>query len=97
MRRLILFAMLSSVLFAAPAWAINKCTDVHGVVSYQDEECPPGKSEKLKIDSTPQPQAGSDSYDGGLYSRGSGAVYTGPRGGHYTITPSGNRSYVRHR
>ncbi|MDD2711330.1 MAG: hypothetical protein PHU77_00280 [Simplicispira sp.] len=26
---------------------------------------------------------------------GTGTVHTGPRGGRYTITPSGNKSYIR--
>lgn len=32
---------------------------------------------------------------GSGYRAGSGPVYTGPRGGQYTITPSGNKSYIR--
>lgn len=30
-------------------------------------------------------------------SRGSGEIHTGPRGGQYRITPSGNKSYIRRR
>jgi len=32
---------------------------------------------------------------GGSRGSGSGTVHTGPRGGRYTITPSGNKSYKK--
>lgn len=102
-------AMLAAALLAAtPAWAINKCTDDTGKVSYQDEKCRPGKSEELKIMgntaqgetvghggvSTNQYTKGSPYENPPVYSSGSRAVHTGPRGGRYTIGPSGNRNYI---
>lgn len=100
--------MLKTALFAAalalaaPVCAINKCTDVKGKVSYQDEKCPPGKAEELQItDNVSQAYGGGyggygshgNSY-GGSSSSGSGIVHTGPRGGHYTVGPSGNKNYI---
>jgi hypothetical protein len=108
--------MRTSILFAAallaftPAWAINKCTDLNGKVSYQDDKCPPGKSEEVKItNNSSQGESGlyggyggygGSTYGGGSYggsgvgSHGSGVVHTGPRGGRYTIGPSGNKNYI---
>lgn len=93
----VLFA--AALLLVAPAWAINKCTDVNGKVSYQDEKCPSGKAEELKItDNTSQ--ADGSGYGGygntysGSSSGGSGMVHTGPRGGRYTVGPSGNKNYI---
>lgn len=34
--------------FFAPAWAINKCTDANGRVSFQDAPCT-GKGEKIEV------------------------------------------------
>lgn len=34
--------------FWAPVWAVNKCTDAHGKVSFQDAACP-GKGEKIEV------------------------------------------------
>jgi hypothetical protein len=34
--------------FLAPAWAINKCTDAHGKVSFQDAPCE-GQGEKIEV------------------------------------------------
>ena len=34
--------------FLAPAWAINKCTDADGKVSFQDASCP-GQGEKIEV------------------------------------------------
>lgn len=34
--------------FLAPAWAINKCTDADGKVSFQDAPCA-GKGEKIEV------------------------------------------------
>lgn len=34
--------------FLAPAWAINKCTDADGKVSFQDAPCT-GKGEKIEV------------------------------------------------
>lgn len=41
-----LFALVLG--FAAPAWAINKCTDATGKVSFQDAACP-GEGEKIEV------------------------------------------------
>jgi len=34
--------------FLAPAWAINKCTDAQGKVTFQDAACP-GEGEKIEV------------------------------------------------
>lgn len=39
--------------FLAPAWAINKCTDANGKVSFQDAPCP-GQGEKIEVKPTTQ-------------------------------------------
>lgn len=44
MNRKLTAAVLASLLCAAPAWAMNKCTDSAGSVTYQVEACP--KNEK---------------------------------------------------
>lgn len=101
------FALIG-LLGISPASAINKCIDDTGKVSYQDEQCPSGKSEELKLTGAVGPgnSGGSDgplvdrnlngsSYESApSYRRGGQTVYTGPRGGQYTIGPSGNKNYV---
>lgn len=92
-------AVLAIGLTSAPVWAINKCIDTHGRVTYQEKECP-GEGTKLDIkESKDDVYGGSGAYYGGGYSgstrsRGRGSVYTGPRGGQYTVSPSGNKSYI---
>jgi hypothetical protein len=39
----------ASLLLAAPAWAINKCTGADGKVAFQDAPCSGGKSEKVEV------------------------------------------------
>lgn len=41
-------ALLLLLGFLAPAWAINKCTDADGKVSFQDGPCP-GQGEKVEV------------------------------------------------
>lgn len=91
--------LITAALLALPAWAINKCTDAAGKVSYQDEKCPAGKSEELKITGNAThadggAYGGYGTASGGSSSGGSGAVHTGPRGGRYTIGASGNKNYI---
>ena len=41
-----------------PAWAINKCTDAQGKVSFQDAPCP-GEGEKIEVrPAMPAPEIG---------------------------------------
>jgi hypothetical protein len=52
----------------APAWAINKCTDAHGRVSFQDAPCV-GRGEKIEVrpsiqGATPAPAPGSVTAEG---------------------------------
>lgn len=54
--------------FLAPAWAINKCTDADGKVSFQDASCP-GQGEKIEVrpaleGATPIPSPPSTSREG---------------------------------
>lgn len=54
--------------FLAPAWAINKCTDADGRVSFQDASCP-GQGEKIEVrpaleGATPIPSPPSTSREG---------------------------------
>ena len=43
------FLLAAMLIAATPAWAINKCTQADGRVTYQDAPCLSGKSEELKI------------------------------------------------
>lgn len=91
--------LLACALAAGPGWAVNKCTDAAGKVSYQDEKCPAGKSEELKITgNAAHPDGGAYGGYGSASSRssssGSGAVHTGPRGGRYTIGSTGRKNYI---
>ena len=86
---------LSALVFCTHAQAINKCTAADGSILYQDEPCPGGgRASELKIQSPP-PEVSSP--QAGRYSGGSGVVHTGPRGGRYTITKSGNKNYLPRR
>lgn len=50
MHRQIVAAVMAAFFVAAPAWALNKCTDATGRISYQAEPCPPShKSADVKI------------------------------------------------
>lgn len=95
------------VLIACPVWAVNKCTDADGRITYQDSECPSGKSDEVNITdnggtgggygyggSSWRSSAASSGSSGGARTQGSGVVHTGPRGGKYTVGPSGNKNYV---
>ncbi|MFZ3125872.1 MAG: DUF4124 domain-containing protein [Acidovorax sp.] len=44
-------AAIVFTIFAVPAWAVNKCVDAAGKVSYQNEPCPQ-QSEKVKLHNT---------------------------------------------
>lgn len=96
------------VLACQSALAVHKCTDAKGQVVYQDARCPDGKGQELVVKPS---SAGFDGGDGGYAGGGyggyggagsyggysSGTVHTGPRGGRYTITPSGNKNYLPRR
>lgn len=47
--------ILMAVLFVAPAWAVNKCTQSDGRVVFQDAPCATGKAESLTV----RPASGS--------------------------------------
>lgn len=40
--------LLSAVLMAAPAWAVNKCTGADGKISFQEAPCA-GRGEKIEV------------------------------------------------
>ena len=103
-------ALMVVALTLSPAWAVNKCTAADGRVSYQEEPCPHGSEGKeIKIHNDVPPGDGAyghGAYGGGAASTslsaatsgrrsgGGGHIYTGPRGGRYTITGSGNKRYI---
>lgn len=47
-RRTLLGAVVAGLLMCSPAWAVNKCTDAAGKVSFQDAPCA-GKGETLTV------------------------------------------------
>ncbi len=56
------------LVFLAPAWAINKCTDANGKVSFQDAPCV-GQGEKIEVrpamqGATPIPPSPSTAQEG---------------------------------
>lgn len=97
--------LIAALLANDPAWPINKCTDATGKVTYQEKTCPPAdQGEEIKIhDNTSHDES---VYYGGGYSygyghsagstgtRGNGVIHTGPRGGRYTVGPSGHKNYI---
>lgn len=112
MHRIWKVVFLTALFFAAPAWAVHKCTGLDGKISYQDTECVVGKGGTLKItdNKSDSDLSGSNpGYSGGantvpthstaerVRSRRSSdpAIHTGPRGGRFHYTESGNKSYVR--
>lgn len=100
--KLILIAcglFIFTIVFAGSAWAINKCVTTDGKVTYQEEKCPSGASEHdVKLhDNAAQAEGvymGSQPRDAGPRHYGRDHVYTGPRGGRYKITESGNKRYI---
>lgn len=96
-----------ALLIACPVWAINKCTDADGRITYQDSECPSGKSDEVNITDNGGTGGGygyggsswrsgtvSSGAGGGSQVHGSGVIHTGPRGGKYTVGPSGHKNYL---
>lgn len=64
---------LMALFFAAPAWAVQKCTAPDGKISYQDVECVDGKGGTLKITDNK-----SDNAPSGSNRNYSGGANTGP-------------------
>lgn len=73
-------ALATLLLAISPAWAVNKCTDAAGKVSYQDEKCPAGKSEELKITGNAT-QADEGAYGGYGRASSSGSSAASSHGG----------------
>lgn len=80
---------------ALPAWAINKCTAPDGKVSFQDKDCPPGRSEAITL--RPDPAAAPPPAPAASKPAATGkpqAIHTGPRGGRYTVDKKGRKRYL---
>lgn len=96
MRKKPFLVLLLALSLCTPAWTVNKCTGADGKITYQDEECIGSKSEKLNISSNSD--SGQSSSATGLVGGGTGAgrrtIHTGPRGGQFYYTESGNKTYV---
>ncbi len=73
----------------APGWVRAKAFEKYPITSHYDPVVIPESS------SSPfhRPAGGSSGGSGGEKYSSSGPVYTGPRGGRYTITKGGNKSY----
>lgn len=86
--------LLVVTLLVHPAWAINKCTALDGKVSFQDKDCPPGRSEVVTLRpdpaAAPPPAAAASKPATGKPP----IIHTGPRGGRYTIDSKGRKRYL---
>ena len=112
MRRVWQAILWTALFFATPSWAVYKCMEPNGKISYQDTECVAGQGDRLNTTDNlynSGPSVFSPSDSGGTTTgpphsplermrpvpRTDPVVHTGPRGGRFRFTDSGNKSYVR--
>lgn len=88
--------LLLACIVTPPARAINVCTLANGSVIYQDKKCPDGKGQPFALRPDPaarmvRPGPGASSKSVTANGR---VIHTGPRGGQYTVGPTGRKNYL---